>query len=181
MGNKRRRSRARRGKARAYASASLALAVEQEREAPAVTSEYAGAMRRGDAAGDQASVGRDSADSSVPYVGDLDARFFESLPSEAWLAHELELRDPRVVRKMTARVVRRRAHLVRYVIGVVGIAAAVAVAALVKSVVVQGDEPDPAANRPASPMTDGVRGPPLRSPPGPVEKVFGTTAGPGEN
>ncbi len=87
---------------------------------------------------------------SVPPVGDLDARFFAESPSEAWLAHELELRDPRFVRKMTANVVQRRAHLARYVVGVVGVAVALCLAALIKSAVPAGD--DESRAHPASPM-----------------------------
>jgi hypothetical protein len=75
---------------------------------------------------------------SPPSSGELDARFFDSSPSDAWLAYELELRDPRVVRKMTPRVALRRARLAKYVMGVVGVAAALGMAALIKSVVVQG-------------------------------------------
>ncbi len=85
---------------------------------------------------------------SVPPAGDLDARFFEESSAEAWLAHELELRDPRFVRKMTAGVARRRAHLARYVLGVVGVAVALCLAALVKSAVPAGDDesrPHPAS------------------------------------
>jgi hypothetical protein len=77
---------------------------------------------------------------SVPPAGDLDARFFEEAPSEAWLAHELELRDPHFLRKMTAGVARRRAHLARYVLGVVGVAVALCLAALVKSAVPASDD-----------------------------------------
>jgi hypothetical protein len=80
------------------------------------------------------------AEPSVPPAGDLDARFFEEAPSEAWLAHELELRDPHFLRKMTAGVARRRAHLARYVLGVVGVAVALCLAALVKSAVPASDD-----------------------------------------
>ena len=68
-------------------------------------------------------------------IGDLDARFFVESSSEAWLAHELELRDPQLLRKMTANMARRRAHLARYVVGVVGVAVVLCLAALVKSAV----------------------------------------------
>ena len=77
---------------------------------------------------------------SVPPAGDLDARFFEEAPSEAWLAHELELRDPHFLRKMTTGVVQRRARLARYVVGVVGVAVALCLAALVKSAVPVSDD-----------------------------------------
>ncbi len=87
---------------------------------------------------------------SVPPAGDLDARFFAESPSEAWLAHELELRDPRFMRKMTANVAQRRAHLSRYVVGVVGVAVALCLAALIKSAVPAGD--DESRAHPASPM-----------------------------
>ena len=85
-------------------------------------------------------VSTELAEPSVPPAGDLDARFFAESSSEAWLAHELELRDPRFVRKMTANVARRRAHLARYVVGVVGVAVALCLAALVKSAVPVGDD-----------------------------------------
>jgi hypothetical protein len=87
---------------------------------------------------------------SPPSSGDLATRFFDSSPSDAWLAYELELRDPRVVRKMTPRVALRRARFAKYVVGVVGVAAALGMAALIKSVVVQGDSAGavaPAARR----------------------------------
>ena len=74
---------------------------------------------------------REPADLSVPPVGDLDARFFAESTSEAWLAHELELRHPQFLRKMTANVALRRARLARYVVGVVGVAVALCLAALV--------------------------------------------------
>ncbi|HTB72804.1 MAG TPA: hypothetical protein VK762_06155, partial [Polyangiaceae bacterium] len=92
----------------------------------------------------------EAAEESVPPAGDLDARFFEESPSEAWLAHELELRDPRFVRKMTANVAQRRAHLARYVVGVVGVAVALCLAALIKSAVPAGD--DESRAHPATPM-----------------------------
>jgi hypothetical protein len=88
---------------------------------------------------------------TAPSVGDFDTRFFESSSSDAWLAHELELRDPRFVRKMTAVVARRRAHLAKYVVGVVAIAAALGLAALLKSAVVpHDDEQNPRPHRPAA-------------------------------
>jgi hypothetical protein len=93
--------------------------------------------------------GRD--DVTVPPVGDLDARFFEELSTEDWLAHELDLRDPRFVRKMTDRVAQRRARFARYVAGVVGVAAALCVAALVKSAVPASAD-DEWSSRPAARM-----------------------------
>jgi hypothetical protein len=92
----------------------------------------------------------EAGEESVPPIGDLDARFFMESSSEAWLAHELELRDPRFVRKMTASVARRRAHLARYVVGVVGVAVALCLAALIKSAV-PGDD-DESRGRPAAQM-----------------------------
>jgi hypothetical protein len=83
-------------------------------------------------------------------VRDLDARFFDEPSSEDWLTHELELRDPRFVRKMTANVARRRAHLVRYVVGVVGVAAALGLAALIRLAVPSSE--DDSRPRAASPM-----------------------------
>ena len=83
-------------------------------------------------------------------IGDLDARFFVESSSEAWLAHELELRDPQLLRKMTANMARRRAHLARYVVGVVGVAVVLCLAALVKSAVPVADDTSPA--RLAAPM-----------------------------
>ncbi len=92
----------------------------------------------------------DSTRPSAPSVGDLDAHFFDSPSSEAWLAHELELRDPRFVQKMTAGVARRRARFARYVVGVVALAAALGLVALLKSAVVpRGGEPDPRPHRSA--------------------------------
>jgi hypothetical protein len=87
---------------------------------------------------------------AAPSAVDLDAHFFDSPPSEAWLAHELELRDPRFVRKMTAGVARRRARFARYVVGVVALAAALGLVALLKSAVVpRSGEPDPRPHRSA--------------------------------
>jgi hypothetical protein len=79
-------------------------------------------------------------DATPPPVGDLDTRFFAESPAEAWLAHELERRDPQLLRKMTARVAQRRARLARYVVGVVGVAVVLCLAALVKSAVPTNDE-----------------------------------------
>ncbi len=86
---------------------------------------------------------------AVPAAGDLDTRFFAEAPSEAWLAHELELHDPQFLRKMTASVARRRAHLARYVVGVLGVAVVLCLAALVKSAVPASDD---AETRPAAQM-----------------------------
>jgi hypothetical protein len=86
---------------------------------------------------------------SVPPAPDLDTRFFAEPPSEAWLAHELELRDPHFLRKMTEAVARRRAHLARYVLGVLGVAVVLCLAALVKSAVPASDD---AEARPAAQM-----------------------------
>jgi hypothetical protein len=102
-----------------------------------------------------------------PVVGDLDtpfdARFFEQTPSEFWLA-QLELRDPRWLLKTTAAAARRRAHLARYVLGVVAVSAVLCLAALVRVAVPARDDDDrrPAARMgmPASdPATDLSRGP----------------------
>jgi hypothetical protein len=52
---------------------------------------------------------------------------------------------------MTSSVVRRRAHLARYVVGVVGVAIVLCLAALIKSAVPAGDNaspPRPAAQTP---------------------------------
>jgi hypothetical protein len=97
---------------------------------------------------------------SVPPAGDLDVRFFDELPAESWLAHELELRDPRFVLKMTEGVARRRAHFVKYVAWVVAVSAALCVAALVKVAVPIADDdgalpispPTPAAS-PFAPLS----------------------------
>ncbi len=112
----------------------------------------------------------EAGEESVPPVGDLDARFFVESSSEAWLAHELELRDPRFVRKMTANVARRRAHLARYVVGVVGVAVALCLAALIKSAVPGGDDDPrgrpaaqmamPAAEAPLPPLSPAASAPP---------------------
>jgi hypothetical protein len=83
---------------------------------------------------------------SVPPVGDLpvgeaDHFFFDEVPSESWLA-ELDIRDPRWIAKTTVEAARRRAHLTRYVISAVGVAAALCLAALVRVVVPPADEGD---------------------------------------
>jgi hypothetical protein len=79
-------------------------------------------------------------DATPPPVGDLDTRFFAESPAEAWLAHELERRDPRLLRKMTANVALRRAQLAKYVVGVVGVAVVLCLAALIKSAVPTADD-----------------------------------------
>jgi hypothetical protein len=100
-------------------------------------------------------------------VRDLHARFFDATPfhDDDWLAHELDLGDPRLIQKMTDRVAQRRAFFARYVAGVVGVAAALCVAALVKSAVPSRDDDwntRPAArmvmppNEPASATQPGV-------------------------
>jgi hypothetical protein len=114
MSRKKRRSPSKKNKATARALFLSAVAREHSRVAPA------------------------SVPPSPPSSGDLAARFFDSSPSDAWLAYEVELRDPRVVQMMTPRVALRRARLAKYVVGVVGVAAALGMAALIKSVVVQG-------------------------------------------
>jgi hypothetical protein len=76
-------------------------------------------------------------------VRNLHARFFDETSfyeHDDGLAHELDLGDPRLMQKMTDRVARRRAFLARYVAGVVGVAAALCVAALVKSAVPARDD-----------------------------------------
>jgi hypothetical protein len=93
-----------------------------------------------DAAAPPVSEAADAPEPSVPPASDLDVRFFDELPAESWLAHELELRDPRFVLKMTEGVARRRARLVKYVAGVVAVSAALCVAALVKAAVPIGDD-----------------------------------------
>jgi hypothetical protein len=105
----------------------------------------------------------ESADLSIPPVGDLDARFFAESTSEAWLAHELELRHPQFLRKMTANVALRRARLARYVVGVVGVAVVLCLAALVKSAVPAGDGASRA--RPAAQMAMPPPGQPTSLPP----------------
>jgi hypothetical protein len=93
--------------------------------------------------------GRD--DITVPPVGDLDARFFEEVSTEDWLAHELDLR------------------FARYVAGVVGVAAALCVAALVKSAVPASAD-DEWSSRPAARMAMPPNPAPAAQPdPDPVE------------
>lgn len=114
--------------------------------------------------------GRD--DVTVPPVGDLDARFFEESSTEDWLAHELDLRDPRFVRKMTDHVAQRRARFARYVAGVVGVAAALCVAALVKSAVPASAD-DEWSSRPAARMAMPPSPTPAAQPePDPVEPAL---------
>ncbi len=108
----------------------------------------------------------ESPEPSVPPVGDLDARFFAESTSEVWLSHELELRDPRFVRKMTENVARRRARLARYVVGVVGVAVALCLAALIKSAVPVGS--DDSRPHPAAQMAMPAGEPPPVAVPAPV-------------
>jgi len=120
-------------------------------------------------------------DATPPPVGDLDTRFFAESPSEAWLAHELERRDPQLLRKMTAKVAQRRAHLSRYVVGVVGVAVVLCLAALIKSAVPADDDapqprpgaqmPMPAAQPAPLPFPSAARtpeAPPAASPKAPL-------------
>jgi len=94
---------------------------------------------------------------------ELDLPFFDQLPAESWLAHELELRDPRLILKMTVSAARRRAHLAKYVAGVVAVSAVLCLAALVKSAVPMGADDSmppsgrPAAGSPVSPVPGGDR------------------------
>jgi hypothetical protein len=114
--------------------------------------------------------GRD--DVTVPPVGDLDARFFEESSTEDWLAHELDLRDPRFVRKMTDHVAQRRARFARYVAGVVGVAAALCVAALVKLAVPASADSE-WSSRPAARMAMPPSPTPAAQPePDPVEPAL---------
>ena len=123
--------------------------------------------------------GPESADLSVPPVGDLDVRFFAESTSEAWLAHELELRHPQFLRKMTANVALRRARLARYVVGVVGVALALCFAALIKSAVPAGDGDSRArpAARMAMPPGEAVSLPPAAEPAAPPAAADGVDGG----
>ena len=76
---------------------------------------------------------------------EFEVPFFDELPTESWLAHGLELRDPRFVLKMTDTMARRRAHFTKYVVGVVGVSAALCLAAIVKAAVPTADDHAPAA------------------------------------
>lgn len=131
MSAKGRRNRSKRNRAKARAERSCGDAHAIESLAPAFPS-------RGDTLEAGPGVHAELSDAVPPSaapVSDLDAHFFDSSTSEAWLTHELELRDPRFLRKMTAAVARRRAHLVKYVVGVLALAAALGLAALLKSAV----------------------------------------------
>jgi hypothetical protein len=108
----------------------------------------------------------EAAEASVPPVGDLDAHFFAQSTSEVWLSHELELRDPQLLRKMTANVARRRARLARYVVGVVGVAVALCLAALIKSAVPVAS--DDSGSEPAAQMTTPAGEPPALAVPAPA-------------
>ncbi len=71
-------------------------------------------------------------DLSVPPV-DIDAHFFEG-PQRAWEPlSDLEVRDPRVTRKMSPTAARRRAHLARYVKVAVALSSVLCLAAVVKA------------------------------------------------
>jgi hypothetical protein len=121
---------------------------------------------------------RPVAESSAHAVRDLDASFFAEGASEAWLTHELELRDPQLLRKMTDNVARRRAHLARYVVGVVGVAVALCLAALIKSAVPAGD--DDARAHPAAPMPMPASRPvplPSDAPAAPAENIENADGG----
>src|SRR5580704_15385802 len=132
MSAKGRRNRSKKSRAKARAQRSLAEEHALESLAPAFASraDTLEASRVVDAELEGA------APPSAARVSDLDGHFFDSATSEAWLAHELELRDPHFLRKMTAAVARRRAHLAKYVVGVLAIAAVLGLAALLKSAVV---------------------------------------------
>jgi hypothetical protein len=117
---------------------------------------------------------------SIPPAGDLDARFFAESSSEAWLARELEHRDPQLLRKMTANVVRRRAHLARYVVGVVGVAIVLCLAALIKSAVPAADDappPRPAAQLPVPAAQPAPLPLPIAAPAPPAASVDRTDGG----
>ena len=132
MSAKGRRNRSKRNRAKARAERSLADEHAIESLAPAFPA-------RGDILAASPGVDPELSDAAPPSaapVSDLDAHFFASSTSDAWLAHELELRDPRFLRKMTAAVAHRRAHLAKYVLGVLALAAALGLAALLKSAVV---------------------------------------------
>lgn len=87
---------------------------------------------------------------SVPPASNLDVAFFDEPTAETWLA-QLEFPDPRAVLKATAAAARRRAHLARYVIGVVGTAGMLGLVAIIKSAVPAGDD-DAYSARPAARM-----------------------------
>ncbi len=105
-------------------------------------------------------------DLSVPPVGDLAARFFDSSSSihhdDPGDLHELESRDRRA-RTMAPAAVQRRAQLARYVKGTVAFASVLCVAALVKAAVTRDDvipAPRPlpvAASREVPPAADSAQ------------------------
>jgi hypothetical protein len=131
MSAKGRRNRSKRNRAKARAERSLGDEHALESLAPAFPS-------RGDTLEASPGVDAELSDAVPPSaapMSDLDAHFFDSSTSEAWLAQELELRDPRFLRKMTAAVAHRRARLAKYVVGVLAVAAALGLAALLKSAV----------------------------------------------
>jgi|CZKU01.1.fsa_nt_gi hypothetical protein len=100
--------------------------------------------------------------------GAFELLFFDETPAESWLAHELELRDPRFVLKMTDTVVRRRARFAKYVMGAVGVSAALCLAAIVKAALPTTDDYAPAAVE-ALPAAEPPPGAPLvTDPPSPV-------------
>jgi len=99
-------------------------------EAPTSTETDAGAA-------DHLQAEMDPDDKSVPPVGDLDTDFFHG-GQRLDPAFDLDMRDPRVARKMTAGAAHRRAHLARYVKGAVGLAFFLCVAAVVKVAVLRG-------------------------------------------
>jgi hypothetical protein len=70
---------------------------------------------------------------------DFELLFFDEMPSDSWLAHELEMGDPRMIQKMTEAAVQRRAHFAKYVKGIVGAAAAICVIAAIKAAVPSGE------------------------------------------
>jgi hypothetical protein len=139
MGTKARRNRARKKRAqtRLAESAANVQAVDLLSSVPTGASDETSAPpAEGDAS--------DSAPPSGPRLSDLDQYFFDSWPPEEWVCDELEFEEPPFVQEMAAFVARRRAHLARYVFGVLAVAAAVGLAALVKLAVVPRDsEGDP--------------------------------------
>jgi hypothetical protein len=79
------------------------------------------------------------AEQAVAHEASFELLFFDELPAESWLAHELELRDPRAMLKMTETVARRRAHFAKYVVGIVGFSALVCLVAAIKAAVPSGN------------------------------------------
>ena len=97
---------------------------------------------------------------SIPPV-DLDTEFFDAQAFD----HDTELRDPRLLLKLTPMAAQRRAHLAKYVKAAVAVSTVLCLAAFVK-VALSHNQPDTSSHREVAAAQAATLGTPSEMPPG---------------